>query len=134
MRVDTGNGGSPATIRGRDPRDEAWTTARGAIGPDGGDWRPLVRPLGVLLHVLGEVRLLRVGLAAVLADVRLQVLRLAVLGDVFEEGGFVRKALVARVALEGFVRLVAPRVRLEVRELREGLQAARVPALVRLVT
>ena len=37
------------------------------------DWRPLVRPIGVLLHVLGKVGLLCVGLATVGADVGLQV-------------------------------------------------------------
>lgn len=47
--------------------------------------RPLVRPLGVLLHMLSEVSLLGVRLAAVLADVGLQVLRLLVLGYVLQE-------------------------------------------------
>ena len=61
------------------------------------------------------------------------MLRLLVLGNVFEEGRFVLEALVARVALVGLVRLVAPRMRLEVAELREGLCAVRMSALVRLV-
>jgi len=83
--------------------------------------------------VLGQVGLLGVGLAAVLADVRLQVLRLLVLGDVLQQRRLVGEALVAGVALERLVRLVAPRVRLQVGELREGLLAAGMPALVRLV-
>ena len=72
-----------------------------------GDGRPLVRPVAVLLHVLGQVRLLRVALAAVLADVRLEVLGLLVLGDVLEQGRLVHEALVAAVALIGLVGLVA---------------------------
>ena len=110
--------GHPDTTDGRSTR------------PVGRDWWPLVRSFRVLLHVLGEIGLLGVRLAAVLADVRLEVLRLAVLGDVLQEGGLVRKALVAGVALEGLVSLVAPRVGLQVGQLGEGLQAARVAALV----
>jgi len=49
------------------------------------DRRPLVHPLGVLLHVLGQVRLLGVRLAAVLAYVRLEVFGLLVLGYVLEQ-------------------------------------------------
>ena len=79
--------------------------------------RPLVRPVRVLLHVLGEIRLLRVGLPAVLADVGLEVLGLLVLGDVLEEGALVDEALVARVALVRLVCLVAARVGLQVGEL-----------------
>jgi hypothetical protein len=115
----------------------------GAVGSAGGrrrrsaavpgDRRSLVGTLGVLLHVLAEVGLLRVGLAAVLADVRLEMLGLLVLGDVLEQRRLVREALVARVALVRLVRLVAARVRLQVAQLREGLVAANVPALVRLV-
>lgn len=97
------------------------------------DWRPLVHPLGVLLHVLGQVRLLCVRLTAVLAYVRLEVFGLLVLGYVLEQRLLVLEALVARVALERFIRLVAPGVRLQVAELRERFGAARVPALVRLV-
>ena len=37
----------------------------------------------MLLHVLGQVRLLRVGLAAVLADVSLEMLGFFVLRNVF---------------------------------------------------
>lgn len=77
----------------------------------------LVGPLGVLLHVLLQVGLLRVALPAVLADVRLQVFALLVLRDVLEEGGLVTEALVARVALVRLVGLMAPGVRLEVTEL-----------------
>lgn len=88
----------------------------------------------MLLHVLCQVGLLRVGLAAELADVRLQVLRLLVLGNVVEEAGLVGKALVAAVALEGLVRLVGAAVRLKVGQLREGLGAGGPAASVRLVT
>ena len=87
----------------------------------------------MLLHVLRQVGLLRVGLAAKLADVRLQVLRLLVLGNVVEEAGLVGEALVAAVALEGLVRLVGAAVRLEVGQLREGLGAGGPAAPVRLV-
>lgn len=64
----------------------------------------------MFLHVLRQIGLLRVGLAAVLTDVRLQVLGLAVLGNVFEQRGLIREALVAGVAFEWLVRLVAPGV------------------------
>ena len=87
----------------------------------------------MLLHVLVQVRLLGVGLAAVLADVRLEVLGLLVLGDVLQQGVLVVKALVARVALEGLVLLVAAGVRLQVAQLREGFVAAGRAALVGLV-
>ena len=42
-----------------------------ALGHDG---RPLVRPVRVLLHVLGKVGLLFVALATVVTDMRIQVL------------------------------------------------------------
>lgn len=100
---------------------------------DADNGRPLVRPLGVLLHVLGEVGLLSVGLAAVLTDVGLEVLGLLVLRDVLEETRLVAEALVAGVALVRFVGLVAPRMALEVGKLGEGLVAARVAAFIRLV-
>ena len=89
----------------------------------GHDWWPLVRPVRVLLHVLRQVGLLSVTLAAVGADVRLQVLRLLVLGDVLEQGDLVVEALVAGVALVRLVSLVAPRVGLQVGQLGEGLGA-----------
>lgn len=60
--------------------------------------------------------------------------RLFVLRDVLEEGGFVGKALVAGVALIRLVRLMTSRVGLEVTQLREGLGAGRMPALVGLVS
>lgn len=85
-----------------------------------------VGPLGVLLHVLLQVRLLRVALAAVLTDVGLQVLALLVLGDVLEQRRLVAEALVARVALVRLVRLMAPRVRLQVAQLGERLLATRM--------
>ena len=87
------------------------------------DWWPLVRPVRVLLHVLRQVGLLSVTLATVGADVRLQVLRLLVLGDVFEQGDLVVEALVAGVALVRLVSLVAPRVGLQVGQLGERLRA-----------
>lgn len=61
----------------------------------------------MFLHVLAEIRLLRITLAAVLADVRFQVFRLLVLGYVLQEGGLVRKTFVTTVALVWLVRLVA---------------------------
>ena len=84
----------------------------------------LVKPVRVLLHVLGQVGLLGVALAAVRADVGLDVLRVLVLGDVLQERGLLGEALVAGVALVGLVRLVAPRVGLQVRQLGERLRAA----------
>ena len=42
---------------------------RHGVARPGGDGRPLVHPVGVLLHVLGQVGLLGVRLAAVGADV-----------------------------------------------------------------
>ena len=77
----------------------------------------------MLLHVLRQVGLLSVTLATVGADVRLQVLRLLVLGDVLEQGDLVVEALVAGVALVRLVSLVAPRVGLQVGQLGEGLRA-----------
>lgn len=97
------------------------------------DRRSLIGPLCVLLHVLGQIGLLRVTLAAVLADVRLQVLRLLVLRYVLEQTRLVGEALVARVTLVRLVRLVASRMALQVAQLAERLRAARMPALVRLV-
>lgn len=64
---------------------------------------------------------------------RLQVLGLRVLGDVFPQAVLVGEALVARVAAVGLVGHVGARVRLQVGELRERLAAARVLALVRLL-
>lgn len=87
----------------------------------------------MLIHVLAKVRLLRVALAAVLADVGLQVLRFLVLWDVFQQILLVREALVAGVAFEGLVGLVAPAVALEVGELGEGLGAADLGAPIGLV-
>jgi hypothetical protein len=87
----------------------------------------------MFLHVLGQVGLLRVGLATVLANMGLEVLGLLVLGDVLKKSVFVDEALVAGVALVGLVRLVASGVGLEVAELTEGLGATRMTALVRLV-
>lgn len=82
----------------------------------------------MFLHVLAQVGLLGVALAAVLTNVRLEVFALLVFGDVFQKGGFVAETLVARVALVGLVGLMTPRVRLEVTELGEGLLAPGMPA------
>ena len=71
-----------------------------------------------------KVCFLSVTFAAVRADVGLHMLRVLVFGDVLEQGSLVVETLVARVALVGLVRLVAPGVRLQVRELREGLCAS----------
>lgn len=51
--------------------------------------RSFVRSFRVLLHVLRQIGLLGVTLAAVLADVRLKVLRLLVLRYVLEQAGLV---------------------------------------------
>ena len=64
---------------------------------------------------------------------RFEVLRLLVLGDVFEQTRLVGEALVARIALVRLVRLVAARVTLQVTQLAEGFGAAGVPALVWLI-
>ena len=88
------------------------------------DRRALVCPVRVLLHVLRKVRLLRVTLSTVGADVCLYMLGLLVLGDVLKEGLFVREALVAGVALVRLVSLVASRVGLQVRQLGERLRAS----------
>ena len=91
-----------------------------------------VRVSGVLAHVTGQVRLLRVGLAADAADVGLDVLRLRMLGDVLAEALLVGEALVARVTSIWLVGHVRAGVRLEVGQLREGLPASRMLTLVRL--
>lgn len=49
------------------------------------DRGPLVHAFRVLLHVLGQIRFLRVRFAAILAYVRLQVFGLLVLGYVLEQ-------------------------------------------------
>ena len=91
-----------------------------SVGPRGHYGWPLVRPVRVLLHVLGKVGLLGVGLAAVGADVGLQMLGLLVLGNMFQQRLFIREALVAGVAFVRLVHLVAPTVRLKIGELRKG--------------
>jgi hypothetical protein len=57
----------------------------------------------MLLHVLGQVGLLGVALAAVGADVSLDMLGLFMFGNMLEKGGFLCEALVAGVALVGLV-------------------------------
>lgn len=85
----------------------------------------------VLRHVTGQVGLLRVGLTADVADVRLEVLRLRVLGDVLPEALLVGEALVARVAAERLVCHVRAAMRLQVGQLGECLATSRVLALIR---
>lgn len=80
----------------------------------------------MLLHVLAEIRFLRVALAAILTDVGFQMFALFVLRYVLQQRGLVAKALVARIALVRFVRLMASGVGLEVAQLGEGLLATRV--------
>lgn len=87
----------------------------------------------MFLQMLLQIGLLRVGLAAQLANVRLQMLRVLVLGYVFEQRYLIAEALVARVAFERFVRLMAARMRLQIRQLREGLGAPCMPTFVRFV-
>ena len=58
----------------------------------------------MLLHVLCQVCLLRVGLSTELADVCLEVFGLLVFGDVLQQSLLVDETLVTRVAL---VRLVS---------------------------
>lgn len=87
----------------------------------------------MFLHVLGEVGLLGIGFAAVLADVCLQMLGFLVLGNVVEQRRLIREALVTGIAFEGFVGLVAAGVRLQIGKLRESLLAARMSTLVGLV-
>ena len=53
----------------------------------------------------------------------LHVFRVAMLGDVLQQGWFVCEALVAGVALVRLVTLMASRVGLQVRQLRERLRA-----------
>lgn len=74
--------------------------------------RSLVRPLRMFLHMLRQISLLGVTLAAVLADVRFKVLRLLVLRYVLEQAGLVGEALVAGVTLVRLVGLVAAGVAL----------------------
>ena len=72
--------------------------------------------------MLGQVGLLGVALPAVRADVGLQMLRVLVLGDVLQQGCLVVEAFVAGVTLVGLVCLVTSGVRLQVRQLGEGLR------------
>ena len=65
-----------------------------------------------------------VAFSAVGTDISLDMLGLLVLGDVLQEGGLVSEALVAGLTLVRLVRLVTPRVALQVGQLREGLGAA----------
>lgn len=87
----------------------------------------------MLLNVLGQIRLLRVRFAAIVANVRLEVFGFFVLGYVLEQGCLVLEAFVARVAFVWFVRLVGSRMRLQIAQLTEGFGAMRVAAAVRFV-
>lgn len=100
---------------------------------DADDRRPLVCTFRMFLHVFSKVSLLSVTLAAVLTDVSLEMLTLLVLGDVLQQAGLVREALIARVALVRLVGLVTTRVTLQVAQLTERLVTAGVTTLVRLV-
>lgn len=62
------------------------------------------------------------------------MLRFFVLRDVFEEVLLVGEALVAGVAFEGLIRLVAAAVALEVGELREGFGTSDLGAAIGLVS
>lgn len=88
----------------------------------------------MLGHVTRQVGLLRVRLPAHVADVRLQVLGLRVLWNVFPQTLLVGVALVAGVAAVRLVGHVAAGVGLEIRQLREGFAAAWMLALVRLLS
>ena len=67
---------------------------------------------------------MRVALPTVGTNVCLNVLRLLMLGYVVEQGLLVSKTFIAGVTLVGLVRLMTPRVRLQVGQLGEGLGAA----------
>lgn len=97
------------------------------------DWRPFICALGVLLHVLGEIRLLGVALAAILTDVRLEVFRFLVLGYVLEEARLVGETFIAGITLVGLVGLMTAAVRLEITQLTECLGAAWMSTFVGLV-
>jgi hypothetical protein len=57
----------------------------------------------MFLQMLLEICLLRVGLSAILANVRFEVLRLFMLGNVIEQCIFVDKALVAGITFERLI-------------------------------
>ena len=71
MRRGHGCGRRCGSRRGVSPRNGRSRGARQTLTDDG---RPFIRAVAVLLHVLGQVGLLRVALAAILTDVRLEVL------------------------------------------------------------
>lgn len=94
----------------------------------------LVRPIGVFLHVFGQIGLLGVTFATILANVSLQVFGLLVLRNVLKESGFVGEAFVARITLVGLVSLMAAGVGLKIGELGECLRATHVSTSVGLVS
>ena len=66
---------------------------------------------------------LGVGFSTVRTDVGLDMLRLLVLGNMFQQSSFISEAFVAALTFVRFVCLMTSAVRLEVRQLREGLGA-----------
>ena len=66
---------------------------------------------------------LSVTFSTVRTDISLDVFGLLVLGNMLQQGSLVSEALVAGLALVRLVSLVAPRVRLQVGQLGEGLGA-----------
>ena len=66
---------------------------------------------------------LRVTLAAVGANVSLVMFGFLVLRNMLQQRSFVRETLVAALAFVRLVRLMTSRMRLKVRQLREGLGA-----------
>ena len=72
--------------------------------------------------MLGQVGLLGVALPAVRADVGLDVFRIFVFGNVLQERSLLGETFVAGVTLVGLVCLVTSGVRLQVRQLGEGLR------------
>lgn len=88
----------------------------------------------MFVHVLTKVRLLRIALATILAYMSLQVFGFFVFGDVFEQVLLVGEALIAGVAFEGLVGLMAAAVALEVGELGEGFGASDLGATIGLVS
>ena len=72
----------------------------------GCEGRPLVWSFSMFLHMLLQISLLGVAFAAILANVGLEMFALLMFGNVLQEGGLVRKALVTRVTLVWLVSLM----------------------------
>ena len=90
--------------------------------------------VGVFGHVTLQVGLLSVGLAAEITNVCLEVFRVLVLGNVFKKSLLIEEALVATVAFERLICLVAAGMRLKVAQLRKGFGTIWLWAFVWLVT